>query len=271
MLTGVGIDLPTTPPRLLRVAAAALRARGAVRVQPRAARLRRQDGARPAIAGEGLAEIDAGGRACCAASRATARFISGKIATLLPRRRAAAGAGRAMAATFERTDGDIAAVLRDDVPGPDLPGPLGASRPAAKFKDPMQFVVSSLRLAYDGTAHHQLPAGRALAAAARRAALRPGHARRLPADRSGLDQSGPDGRALRDRPRHRQRPRRAVQRPRTASPAADRTAPGARHDVLPAGDRAALSARHARGALAATSSQQEWNMVLLASPEWMQR
>ena len=56
-----------------------------------------------------------------------------------------------MARTFQKTDGSIAAVLREMFLDQRVLAALNAP-PAAleKFKDPMQFVVSSLRLAYDG-------------------------------------------------------------------------------------------------------------------------
>ena len=50
-----------------------------------------------------------------------------------------------MAQTFQRTDGDIAAVLRTMFPSPEFSAALGG-----KFKDPMHYVVSAVRLAYDG-------------------------------------------------------------------------------------------------------------------------
>jgi uncharacterized protein (DUF1800 family) len=50
-----------------------------------------------------------------------------------------------MAKTFQATDGEIAAVLRTMLDSPEFEASLGA-----KFKDPMHYVVASLRLAYDG-------------------------------------------------------------------------------------------------------------------------
>jgi uncharacterized protein (DUF1800 family) len=51
----------------------------------------------------------------------------------------------AMAQTFQASDGDIRAVLRTLFASPEFTASLGA-----KFKDPMHYVVSALRLAYDG-------------------------------------------------------------------------------------------------------------------------
>jgi len=51
----------------------------------------------------------------------------------------------AMAQTFQRTDGNIAAVLRTMFTSPVLTASHGG-----KFKDPTQFVASAMRLTYDG-------------------------------------------------------------------------------------------------------------------------
>jgi uncharacterized protein (DUF1800 family) len=51
----------------------------------------------------------------------------------------------AMAATFQRTDGDIAAVLRTMFLSKYVTAGTGK-----KFKDPTQFLVSAMRMAYDG-------------------------------------------------------------------------------------------------------------------------
>jgi hypothetical protein len=50
-----------------------------------------------------------------------------------------------MARTFTQTDGDIAAVLRTMFTAPEFAASLGR-----KFKDPVHYVISSIRLAYDG-------------------------------------------------------------------------------------------------------------------------
>ncbi|MGN6236145.1 DUF1800 domain-containing protein [Dyella sp.] len=51
----------------------------------------------------------------------------------------------AMAKTFQRTDGDIAAVLRTLFTSKELTATAGG-----KFKDPMQFLVSAMRVSLDG-------------------------------------------------------------------------------------------------------------------------
>ena len=77
---------------------------------------------------------------------ACARFISQKLATYFVADQPPTVLVDAMAHTFERTDGDIAAVLRTLFTSAAV-----TTRPGTKFKDPMQFLVSAMRLRLDGT------------------------------------------------------------------------------------------------------------------------
>lgn len=52
---------------------------------------------------------------------------------------------KAMAKTFSRTDGDIAAVMKTMIDSKEFSASLGK-----RYKDPTQFLVSTMRLAYDG-------------------------------------------------------------------------------------------------------------------------
>src|SRR4029077_8354569 len=82
---------------------------------------------------------------------ATARFISAKLARYFVADEPPAALVDRMAATFRRTDGSISAVLRVMFLDKEFVSGLNAPEPMLeKFKDPMQYVVSSLRLAYDG-------------------------------------------------------------------------------------------------------------------------
>ena len=76
---------------------------------------------------------------------ACAHFISQQLAEYFVADQPPPALVDAMAATFQRTDGDIAAVLRTLFTSPALPASYGR-----KFKDPTQFLVSAMRLAYDG-------------------------------------------------------------------------------------------------------------------------
>jgi uncharacterized protein (DUF1800 family) len=79
------------------------------------------------------------------AQPACAHFISQKIATYFVADNPPAPLVRKMSETFQQTDGDIAAVLRTMFLSREFNAALGA-----KFKDPMRFVVSAVRFAYDG-------------------------------------------------------------------------------------------------------------------------
>ncbi|MEO8999886.1 MAG: DUF1800 domain-containing protein [Rhodanobacter sp.] len=76
---------------------------------------------------------------------ACAHFISQKLAAYFITDQPPASLVDAMAKTFQRTDGDIAAVMRTM-----LLSPEAAAIDGHKFKDPMRFLVSSMRLTYDG-------------------------------------------------------------------------------------------------------------------------
>ncbi len=76
---------------------------------------------------------------------ACAQFISRELATYFVSDDPPAHLVNAMAIRFEQTDGDIAAVLERMFTSTELDASLGT-----KFKDPMRYVVSAVRLAYDG-------------------------------------------------------------------------------------------------------------------------
>jgi uncharacterized protein (DUF1800 family) len=76
---------------------------------------------------------------------ACAHFISQQLAEYFIADQPPAALVDAMAKTFQRTDGDIAAVVRTM-----LLSPEAAAIDQQKFKDPMRFLVSSMRLTYDG-------------------------------------------------------------------------------------------------------------------------
>jgi uncharacterized protein (DUF1800 family) len=76
---------------------------------------------------------------------ATAHNVCRQIAQFLIAEQPPAELVDAMVREFARTDGDIAAVLRVGFAAPQFAASLHA-----KFKDPMHYVVSAVRLAYDG-------------------------------------------------------------------------------------------------------------------------
>lgn len=96
------------------------------------------------IKGSGYGEIE---QAVTLITRqpACARFISRQLAEYFVADQPPADLVTAMTHTFERTDGDIAAVLRTMFTSPQLTASRGR-----KFRDPVQFLVAAMRLAHDG-------------------------------------------------------------------------------------------------------------------------
>lgn len=95
------------------------------------------------IRGRGAAELD---EVLDLVSRqpSTARFVCAKLARFLVREDPEPALVESMAAEFRRTDGDIAAVLRVAIGAPQFARSLHQV-----FKDPMHYVVSAVRMAYD--------------------------------------------------------------------------------------------------------------------------
>ena len=96
------------------------------------------------IQGRGFAEVDEA-VTWIVKQPSCAHFISRELATYFVADNPPPQLVERMAKTFQRTDGDIAAVLRDMLLSPELDAALGA-----KFKDPTRFVISAVRFAYDG-------------------------------------------------------------------------------------------------------------------------
>src|SRR5467141_2328276 len=98
------------------------------------------------IRGRGAAEVDES-LDLLARHPSTARFICRKLALFLVSDDPSAALVEQLAATFRSSDGDIAAVLRELFASPEFRASLGT-----KFKDPVHYVVSAVRLAYDDKA-----------------------------------------------------------------------------------------------------------------------
>ncbi|HLZ98061.1 MAG TPA: DUF1800 domain-containing protein [Steroidobacteraceae bacterium] len=143
VLTGVGLA-GATPPHLKREFEGFYRRDGAMEFNP----ARHDFGAKTLlgqpITAQGYAEIEqavdrlVGTPAC-------ARFVSRKLAVYFVADQPPEALVKRLAATFHRTGGDITAVLRDLFRSPEFEASLGT-----KFRDPVHFVVGSIRLAYDG-------------------------------------------------------------------------------------------------------------------------
>ena len=218
---------------------------------------------RHTIKGRGIAEID---DALDLLSRApaTARFISRKLAMYFVSDNPSPQLVEKMAATFRQTDGDIAAVLKTMFGSPEFQTSLGL-----QFKDPMRYVISAVRLAYDDKVvlntgpilswlgrmaqplyGHETPDGYPLAEAAwdgpGQMATRFEIARAIGSGSAGLFK--PDG-------------PNAVDHPAFPQPA----------NVLYFTSLRPTLGTSTRQALDQAVSPQDWNTLFLASPEFMRR
>lgn len=143
VLTGVGVSqAPANPTSKFELQAGYVR-RGLFEFNP----ARHDFGAKQLLGqpmrGKGLAEVD---EALDRLARhpATARFISFKLAQFWLADEPPAPLLARMSQTFQRTDGDIADTLKTLLTSPEF-----AQGAGKKFKDPMRYVVSAVRLAYD--------------------------------------------------------------------------------------------------------------------------
>jgi uncharacterized protein (DUF1800 family) len=96
-----------------------------------------------AIAGAGLKEVDEA-LDLIVGSPATAHFISRKLAVAFVSDAPPESLVTRMTSTFEHSDGDIAATMQTMFESKEFAASLGA-----KFKDPIHYVISAVRLAYD--------------------------------------------------------------------------------------------------------------------------
>ena len=152
VLTGVGVNVGDTTPKLAADRQPFYVRRGLFEFNPARHDFGTKTLLGQQIPGKGLAELEDAVALLCR-QPAAARFISRKLATYFVADDPPAALVDRMARTFERTDGSIAAVVREMFLDRDLLAALSTPVPRfEKLKDPTQFVVSSLRLAYDGKA-----------------------------------------------------------------------------------------------------------------------
>ncbi|MDC8760038.1 DUF1800 domain-containing protein [Janthinobacterium fluminis] len=143
ILTGVGVNLGGDTPKV----AAALQAQyvrdGLFEFNPNRHDYGDKQFLGQTLRGRGLAELD---EALDRLSRspATARFISRKLAQFLVADEPPAALVERLAQVFLRSDGDIAVTLRALFADAEFRPSLGR-----KFKDPLHYVVSAVRLSYD--------------------------------------------------------------------------------------------------------------------------
>ncbi len=267
VLTGVGIDNDGQPPRLPPQRQALYLHEGLFEFNP----ARHDFGAKTVLGqridGAGFAEVEQA-VGLLARQPATARFVSHKLAADFVADTPPPALVDRMAQRFERSHGDIAEVLRAMFLSAEMESVLAGPGPH-KFKDPVQYVVSSLRLAYAERPIGNLrpvigwlnqlgeplygrispdgyPASEAAWASSGQMVKRFEIARAMGAGQAAL-YTDDDGKPL----------------PRTGFPVlATRTYYRFVEPTLGPATRTAL---------AQAASQPEWNAVLLSSPEWMTR
>jgi uncharacterized protein (DUF1800 family) len=271
VLTGVGINASETPPKLPPNRQSLYIRRGLFEFNPARHDFGPKTVLGHAVQGAGFDEVDDVVTWLCR-QPAAARFISRKLATYFIVDEPPARLVDAMAQTFAKTDGSIADVLRVMFLDRDVAAAFDASGSAArrveKFRDPMRFVVSALRLAYDGrTFPNFQPVAGWLSQLGE-----PLYGRLTP-DGYPLTEAAwtSSGQMVR-----RFEIARAIGSGSAGLFNTDDNKPGPAvgfpmltnrlfYDVV----EGTLSPG-TRTALAQTASQQEWNTVLLSSPDWMQ-
>jgi uncharacterized protein (DUF1800 family) len=144
ILTGVGVNFNDEPRKLKPQWRALYRREGLFEFNPARHDFSDKVLLGHPIKGSGLDEVE---QAVTLITRqpACARFISHELAVYFVADDPPPALVERMASTFSRTDGDIAAVLRTMLLSPEMQNHAGK-----KFKDPTQFMVSAMRLSYDG-------------------------------------------------------------------------------------------------------------------------
>ena len=142
ILTGLGVNQTPKMPNVRRELRSQYERQGAFEFNPNRHDYGNKVFLGHEIRGSGPQEIDEA-LDLLANSPATAQFISRQLAIFFVADDPPPALVARMADTFERTGGDIAAVLATAFSSPEFQASLGG-----KFKDPMRFALSSVRLAY---------------------------------------------------------------------------------------------------------------------------
>lgn len=145
ILTGVGIDVKPEQPKLKPELQSQLIREGAFEFNPARHDYGDKTFLGHEIKGRGFAEVDEA-IDILVHHPATAVHLSKQIATYFVSDNPPDTLVSKMAQTFKATDGDIAAVLATMVHAPEFNASL---KPGTKFKDPVHYVFSAVRLAYD--------------------------------------------------------------------------------------------------------------------------
>ena len=263
VLTGVGVNISGAAPPVRKELARLVVRRGLFEFNPQRHDMAPKTLLGSAVRGEGLQEVDAA-LDMLARHPATARFVSRKLVQYWLTDTPPDALVERMVSTWRASDGQIARVLETLFTATEF-----TSTTQGKFKDPLRYVVSSVRLAYDdkvvlNTAPmigwinrmgeplygHQTPDGYSLLASAWDS---PGQlttrfeiAKAIGSGSAGLF--------------------RAEGAQNNVRPAFPQLANALYYQAI----EASLSGP-TRGALEQANSAQEWNTFLLASPEFMRR
>jgi uncharacterized protein (DUF1800 family) len=143
ILTGVGVNETTNMPKVNPKYSADYIRDGLFEFNPNRHDYGPKQFLGHAIAGAGLKEVDAA-LDLIAGSPATAHFISRKLAVAFVSDAPPESLVARMTSTFQHSDGDIAATMQTLFDSKEFAASLGA-----KFKDPMHYAISAVRLAYD--------------------------------------------------------------------------------------------------------------------------
>jgi uncharacterized protein (DUF1800 family) len=263
ILTGVGVDLSPQAPKLKPAYQPLYVRAGLFEFNPNRHDFGDKLFLGHAIKGSGFAEVE---QALDILSRepATARHVSRQIAVYFIGDDPPPALVERMAKTFQRSDGDIAAVLQTLFASREFDASLGVP-----FKDPMHYVVSAVRLAYgdrvilnaapmqgwlgrlaEAPYNHETPDGYPMAAAAwngpGQMAVRFEIARQIGQGSAGLFK--PEGAGAKDQPAYPQL-----------------------QNGLYYADLEKTLQPPTKAALAQAASPQEWNTLFLSSPEFMRR
>jgi uncharacterized protein (DUF1800 family) len=142
ILTGVGINLNPTAPKLNPQRQALYLRAGLFEFNPNRHDFGDKQFLGHTIKGSGFGEVEEA-LDLIARSPATARHVSEQLATYFMGDTPPVAVVDRMTATWQRSDGDIAQVLRTMIRAPEFKQSLGTV-----FKDPMHYAVSSVRLMY---------------------------------------------------------------------------------------------------------------------------
>ncbi|MBW8848979.1 MAG: DUF1800 domain-containing protein [Burkholderiales bacterium] len=142
VLTGLGVNLTDNKPKLKPTQEAQYERRGLMEFNPARHDFGDKQLLGTTVKGRGFAEIDQV-LDLLARHPSTARFVSRQLAQYFVADEPPPALVERMAERWQQTDGRIAEVMRTMIASPEFEASLGR-----KFKDPTHYVVSAVRLAY---------------------------------------------------------------------------------------------------------------------------